>query len=228
MSPSGEKADDEVAKSPDASGGGPPVVPPPSDTIESTPSSRPSSTTTIMVLTSMIMLGLGCIGGYGVFHSVFRHRYADVMDEAERSHNATLQVMHQKLLSAVDDHKRCMDDDSRLQEVHDLRGRLESQSDIKSFLSSTKQREIAAKVDELQHRLGQKDDELSAARDEAAAFQSEVVELEKRLAEHQEQLDNMMRQELLAIQDDFLSLQELHDDVTNHLGQRQSLMCRQL
>ena len=184
----------------------------------------------LTIMTLIVFLGLGSFAGLGVFHTIFRGRCLDEPDS-----NSTLETLHQKLMTSIADHKRCLDDDSHLEELHTLRGRLESQSDIISLLS----REVQGipKVNELQNQIQQTTVELSSVLADFQAATIEKLELERALESEREfsarivQKNEYYEAKLVqshAIESNLISLQESQDGIVNHTRQRQGVMCRQL
>jgi hypothetical protein len=157
-----------------------------------------SFTTVSLIL--IIFLGLGSFAGLAVFHTILH----DKCLVSEPASNSTLQILHHKLITAMADHKRCLDDDSRLEELNSLRGRLESQIDVISVLS--KEVEGKPMVKELQNHIQKTTNDLTSIRDDFEAAKIVTLELERALNSARESLDK----------------------IVNHTRQRQSVMCRQL
>lgn len=190
---------------------------------------------TFAIPTLIVIVGLGSFAGFGVFHTVFRHRcLAGVYS------NSTFDTLQQKLMTSMVDHKRCLDDDSHLEELHILRGRLASQLDIISRLS--KELEGRPKVEELQNQIQQITDDLSFVRSGAEAAKIEKLELERALESERELTARIVQEneddvawilrnhaaDSSAIESSMKSLQESQDEIVNHTRQRQGVMCRQL
>jgi len=91
--------------------------PPPTRT-----SSAPSSLSRF--LSSLTLVALGAVGGFGIFHSALEYR----IQQTEHNHNATLAIVTDRFVKSEKERKRCIEIDSgRLQEISDLRGRLDAQ-----------------------------------------------------------------------------------------------------
>ena len=72
----------------------------------------------------MTLVALGAIGGFGVFYSALQYR----LEQTEHSHNATLAKITSRFVDSERERKRCSKtDEGRLQEISDLRGRLDAQ-----------------------------------------------------------------------------------------------------
>ena len=92
-----------------------------------TPSSS-SLLNTFNLLTSMVLIGLGVIGGFGIFHFSLHHRYVDRIYRTEQTHNMTLAVIRDRYIEADKELQQCIDTDfGRQGELSELRGRLEAQ-----------------------------------------------------------------------------------------------------
>mmetsp|Transcript_14373 Transcript_14373/g.36118 ORF Transcript_14373/g.36118 Transcript_14373/m.36118 type:complete len:693 (-) Transcript_14373:101-2179(-) len=75
-------------------------------------------------LSSITLVALGAIGGFAIFHSALQYR----IDQTQQRHNATLELVSSRYVDADQERKRCIEtDDGRLQEISELRGRLDSQ-----------------------------------------------------------------------------------------------------
>ena len=76
------------------------------------------------LLSSMTLVALGAIGGFGIFHSALQYH----IDQTEYNHNATLASITSRFVNSERERKRCSEtDEGRLQEISDLRGRLDAQ-----------------------------------------------------------------------------------------------------
>eukprot|EP00532_Pseudo-nitzschia_australis_P008404 CAMPEP_0168177134 /NCGR_PEP_ID=MMETSP0139_2-20121125/8259_1 /TAXON_ID=44445 /ORGANISM="Pseudo-nitzschia australis, Strain 10249 10 AB" /LENGTH=763 /DNA_ID=CAMNT_0008096099 /DNA_START=254 /DNA_END=2545 /DNA_ORIENTATION=+ len=162
-------------------------------------------------LSSIVLIGLGAIGGFGVFHFALQDR----IQRTEESHNATLAIVQGKCVASEAERARCMDqDDGRLQEMSELRGRLDAQyknwyeltaaqqsltsshQEITTEAQNLRERkeQDQAALEDLAARLGQKDRDLTAVR--------EVLENRHRsLEEINAQLGQKDR-DLIAIKED--------------------------
>ena len=72
----------------------------------------------------MTLIALGAMGGFGIFHSALHYR----IEQTELTHNATLAIVTNRCFESEQERNRCLEiDDGRLQELSDLRGRLDAQ-----------------------------------------------------------------------------------------------------
>jgi hypothetical protein len=189
------------------------------------PFSLLSQGTTSAILVSILVIGLGCFAGFGAFHSAFHHRCL-----AEAGSNSTLTALHQRLLESVADHNRCLlDEESHVEELHGLRGRLEAQTDLISLLSE--HLDGSPKVEELQDRIDQMEDELSASRAHAEIAQMEKMELEGTLESERETsawMEQRHAEDLSAMEGELQAWREEREELVNYTRQRQGVMIRQL
>ena len=75
-------------------------------------------------LSSIILVALGIIGGFGVFHFSLQQK----IQRSERSRNTTFTSITNRLAGSEKERSQCIErDDGRLQEISDLRGRLDAQ-----------------------------------------------------------------------------------------------------
>lgn len=171
----------------------------------------PSSSTTTSclntLLTSMILIGLGVIGGFGIFHSTLHHRYIDRIYRTEETHNRTLSVIRDQFIEADKERRQCMQTDSgRLGEMSKLRGRLEAQYKSWHDLTETQRslygqhqkkvdqvNDLQAQVQQEQRtlkgreeELGQKDRALTATKEEIESNYQIKIELESELTKMKE------------------------------------------
>eukprot|EP00339_Tiarina_fusa_P019847 CAMPEP_0116997658 /NCGR_PEP_ID=MMETSP0472-20121206/1017_1 /TAXON_ID=693140 ORGANISM="Tiarina fusus, Strain LIS" /NCGR_SAMPLE_ID=MMETSP0472 /ASSEMBLY_ACC=CAM_ASM_000603 /LENGTH=177 /DNA_ID=CAMNT_0004696605 /DNA_START=209 /DNA_END=742 /DNA_ORIENTATION=- len=72
------------------------------------------------------MVGLGVIGGYTAFYSIYNHRCSDLLDDAEGRHNLTMEDLETRYKHAMEEHHECLNDESVMLELYELRGRLQS------------------------------------------------------------------------------------------------------
>lgn len=80
-----------------------------------------------IVLLCSIFVGVGAIGGYGIFYSIYNHRCSDMLDDAERRFNASQQELQNKLIESMHKSHESTGQESELLE---LRGRLEGHTDL--------------------------------------------------------------------------------------------------
>jgi hypothetical protein len=198
---------------------------------ESTSSSSPSFLHE--TLKSIIWIGLGIIAGYGLFYSIFHHRCADLMDEVEQSHNSSMAKLNDQYIKAIEDHKACLEDDSRVQEIYDLRGRLESQSDLLASHRDllNKHQVTAEKMQEMEAELERKSAELFVVIKRIELHNEEKKELEQDLAELRKSMDaaiGQKAQEIEALKSSLGAFQSTQTEMLQHVQIRHGVMARQL
>jgi chromosome segregation ATPase len=169
------------------------------------PPTRTTTTTTSCMnrfLSSMTLIALGAIGGFGIFHSALQYR----IEQTELNHNATLAIVTSRFFESEKERNRCIEtDDGRLQELSDLRGRLDAQH--KSWYDLTaaqrsmvsKQKEHNAQMEQfrdvyerdqralasLKAESDQKDRDLIAFHENLQKYRRTKVELESELTKLQ-------------------------------------------
>ena len=100
-----------------------PLLLPPSLATKTTTSTAATSCMN-RVLSSMTLIALGAMGGFGIFHSALHYR----IERTELTHNATLAIVTNRCFESEQECNRCLEtDDGRSQELSDLRGRLDAQ-----------------------------------------------------------------------------------------------------
>lgn len=171
----------------------------------------PSSSTTISclnsLLTSMVLIGLGVIVGFGIFHSTLHHRYVDRIYRTEKTHNRTLSMIRDQYIETDKERRQCIETDAgRLGEMSELRGRLEAQYKSWHDLTETQRslygqhqkkvdqvNDLQAQVQQEQRtlkdreeELGQKDRALTATKEEMESNYQIKIELESELTKMKE------------------------------------------
>ena len=111
-------------------------------------------------LSSIILVALGIIGGFGVFHFSLQQK----IQRSERSRNTTFTSITNRLAGSEKERNQCIErDDGRLQEISDLRGRLDAQ--YKSWYDLTAaQRSDQRTLASLRAESEQKDRDLIAVK----------------------------------------------------------------
>jgi hypothetical protein len=82
------------------------------------------------ILWCLLLLGVGAIGGFSIFHTLFQTSCTELVTASKALQNASLAVLQEKYSKAVADHKRCLRDDSAKQKLHDLHDRLDSHTHL--------------------------------------------------------------------------------------------------
>eukprot|EP00525_Craspedostauros_australis_P000656 CAMPEP_0198111264 /NCGR_PEP_ID=MMETSP1442-20131203/3233_1 /TAXON_ID= /ORGANISM="Craspedostauros australis, Strain CCMP3328" /LENGTH=422 /DNA_ID=CAMNT_0043767641 /DNA_START=155 /DNA_END=1423 /DNA_ORIENTATION=- len=83
-----------------------------------------------LVLLVVTLVGLGALCGFYLFYTMFTHRCSDLVDDMERHHNATHRELEDKYIGALEEKHKCIEDETRKQEIAELKGRLEGQSSL--------------------------------------------------------------------------------------------------
>ena len=122
------------------------------------------------LLTILLLVGIGAILGYMLFYSIFNHRCADMMDEAERRFNRTREELNHKLIEAMDVNTA---NEGAEAELLDLRGRLEGQTDLMG-----KHQSLLDKHQSTVEQLTQFQAKHSQAQTELMATQKKLAEVE--------------------------------------------------
>lgn len=188
----------------------------PAAVVEPKPSRSPYSPHLQSILISIILIGTGTVIGYMAFHTQFHYQCINVLNNVHGSHNTTLAQLQDRLNEKDNLHKQCMEDETRVKEVYELRGRLESQSDLAAShraLLDQHQRSLK-KIQQLE--LGQQVDELDRLREELHVVTQKLEESRRHVVEDRQ-----------FFADSLANNQHLLESVRNHLSQRESVQCRQ-
>ena len=180
-----------------------------------TPSSS-SLLNTFNLLTSMVLIGLGVIGGFGIFHFSLHHRYVDRIYRTEQTHNRTLAVIRDRYIEADKERKQCLDTDfGRQGELSELRGRLEAQYKSWHGLTET-QRSLTG-----QHQ--EKVDQLNGLQAQAQRDQQRLEQQEHDLSSIQEEMERNY-QIKIGIDSELRKMKEVNayqkQDFSAHIAQR--------
>eukprot|EP00934_Nitzschia_sp_Nitz4_P005221 Nitzschia sp. Nitz4//scaffold36_size144017//6019//7186//NITZ4_003064-RA/size144017-processed-gene-0.64-mRNA-1//-1//CDS//3329549390//5211//frame0 len=76
---------------------------------------NPSFSNVHLALMAALLLGIGTMGGYGIFSSIYAHRCADLLDDAERQFNTTRQQLQNQLIDTQHDESRVLELKSQLE-----------------------------------------------------------------------------------------------------------------
>jgi hypothetical protein len=136
-----------------------------------------------LILLYSTLVGLGAIGGYAIFYSLFSHRCSDMMDDAERRHNETRQELQNRYIVAMEDHHACLDDEATEAELLELRDRTKGQADLvgkhQSLLEKHQENvELLAKTQSMQEQTKQQVSQLLA---DVERKQRELADMKKML-----------------------------------------------
>ena len=77
------------------------------------------------VLLYLTLIGMGVLGGYLMFTTIYNHRCADLLDDAEGRHNSTRSNLETRYKTALEEHHECIGDESATLQIYELRGRIE-------------------------------------------------------------------------------------------------------
>jgi hypothetical protein len=185
------------------------------------------------ILKSCILIGLGIIAGYGLFHTIFHHRCADVLDEMERGYNQSLASLSELYQKSVEDHKLCLDNDDKMQEISELRGRLEAQADlVNSHRSLVQKHQVAtSRVEEIQAELERKEAELFIIQKRIDLGHQEKDELERELKDLKESVEVELGEKtkmIETLQSSVEAFQMTEREMLQHVQSRHGVMSRQL
>ncbi|KAG7361595.1 hypothetical protein IV203_036696 [Nitzschia inconspicua] len=203
-----------------------------------TSKTAPDTTTTRLepvfhsILKSCILIGLGVIAGYGLFHAIFRYRCADVLDEMERGHNQSLASLTELYQKSVDDHQQCLNSEDKTQEIYELRGRLEAQSDlVASHRSLLQKHQVStSRLEEMELLLQQKEAELFIIQKRIDLRNQEKEELEKELDELKQSIVVELGEKtemIQSLESSVQAFQATEREYLNHIQTRHAVMSRQ-
>jgi len=138
-------------------------------------------------LSSMTLVVLGAIGGFGIFHSALQYR----IEQIEQNYNTTLASITSRFSDSERERKRCSETDGgRLQEISDLRGRLDAQHmswhDLTVAQRSivSKQQENAAQTQRYQQVYEQDQQALESLKAEAEEKDRRLVALREDIQQY--------------------------------------------
>jgi chromosome segregation ATPase len=219
--------------------------------IPSSRSGRPSLINILLLYSSL--MGLGAIGGYATFYTIFSTKCSDLMDEVERRHNETSEEVQNKYLTAVENHHRCIEDETRKLELVELKGRLDGQATLvgrhhdlldKHQESVEKVSSLQAAHDEtkgkfegLQAEVEAKQAELVLVKQEIGNYNAEMAGVERRLSDQRSLSSNIMKKKVEEIEllktervECLESRRMMEFDMENMKGniqRRQETLCRE-
>jgi len=185
------------------------------------------------ILKSTILVGLGIICGYGLFYVIFHHRCGDVLDEIERGHQLAMTSLNDLYRKATDDHKQCMEDDTRTNEIYELRGRLEAQSDLVSSHRSLleKHKVSTERLEEIAAELERKEAELFIVQKRIDLYNKEKSELQQELNDLKNSVAVELGEKTSAVEtlkSSIEAFQLTEKEMLDHVQSRHSVMTRQL
>jgi predicted RNase H-like nuclease (RuvC/YqgF family) len=185
------------------------------------------------VLKSFILLGLGIIAGYALFHAIFHHRCADVLDELEGGYNQSLASLRELYQKSVDDHRQCLDNDDKILEISELKGRLEAQSDLVNSHRSLLQKHqvTTSQLEHVEAELNRKEAELFIVQKRIDLRHQEKDDLEKELKELKQAVDIELGEKtkmIESLQSSVDAFQMTEREMLEHVKSRHGVMSRQL
>jgi len=180
--------------------------------------SPPLSTRTMIAMSylnkiffSMTLVALGAMGGFGIFHSALQHR----IQQTEYSYNVTLAIVTGRFVESEKERDRCIEtDEGKLQEIYDLRGRLDAQ--YKSWYDLTvahrsiftKQQENAAQIKQFREAYDRDQRTLASLKVESEEKDSDLIAIQEDLQDYHRTKANLLS-ELTKMQE--AKEEETHD-----------------
>jgi chromosome segregation ATPase len=186
------------------------------------------------MLKSSILIILGMILGYGLFYSIFHLRCSDVLDDMEVTYNTTIANINEKYLKALEGHRLCMEeDDNQVQEVHELRGRLEAQSDLVASHRELldKYQVSTGRLNGINSQIERKDAQLYVLKQQLDFHSKARAELQKELEQLKQSMAETLGQktnEINSLRSSIEAFQSTETEMLEHVQHRYSAMCRQL
>ena len=152
-----------------------------------------------VLLLYLSLLGLGVIGGYGSFYYMFAERCTGLMAQVESRHGEYRASMQVKYEDALEQQRQCLADTTVREQLHQLQGRLEAQSNLAQRHQSLlqQQQDTLQRLSNLQHAH------------ETATHN--VVTLREELAQTRLQLERTNRDYHNLLRDKETTEKQLHD-----------------
>ena len=172
--------------------------------------SKPSQSTSLInqLLLYLSLIGLGIIVGYLLFYTIYNHRCADLLDDAEGRYNQTRANLETQYQTALEEHHECIGDESANLEIYDLRGRLEKLETIQKDYEILKEKHsktleeltnkealLEEKISEqskLQKEYNKKSEQFMKGRDLLVDCRKEKTAIEKLADDNKAHLDNVI------------------------------------
>lgn len=183
------------------------------------------------VLFYAALFGLGIICGYGLFLTVFIHRSEAFLDQIEMRHNDTISSLNYLYQQAVSDYNDCNADDTRSQEIFDLKGRLEAQSALVTSHRSLLYRHQISKsrLEEIEAQLARKHEDLFQVQKRVDLLSREKNELEQDLQDLKQNVRKELEEKsdtIESLESSIEALQRTERDVMEHVSSRHASLCR--
>jgi len=158
-------------------------------------------------LSSITLVALGAIGGFAIFHSGLQYN----IEKTQQKHNVTLGIVSSNYKQAEKDRQKCVEtDNGRLQEISDLRGRLDAQ--YKSWYDLTgAQRAILAKERESQQQMQRFQQVYERDQRELATLRTELQARDKNLV--------AIRETVVALQESLEAANQAKAKLESELSQ---------
>mmetsp|Transcript_3923 Transcript_3923/g.9525 ORF Transcript_3923/g.9525 Transcript_3923/m.9525 type:complete len:469 (-) Transcript_3923:3883-5289(-) len=183
-------------------------------------SSPSSSTTSCLSTTSLLVLVVaislmafmftsGIMIGYYGFYKHFNTRMMSQLHNTNQDHNVTLEILASRLEEALEERDSIQEESESLSsQVNELRGRLESQSNLASA-----HRDLVVKHQSFseQYQLYQKD-----ANQKMEQLQLQLTSVETELSDHHEQCASQIN-----------TVQQTASKYTDYIQRRENTLCRQ-
>jgi hypothetical protein len=229
------------------------AAPAPSTKEDFLPKKKQAPSLLNVLLLYSTLIGLGAIGGYFLFYTLFHARCADILDENELRHNVTRQELNGKYLAAVEEHYKCLEQETTQLEISELRNRLDAQASLTGKQNTMLEQnqdsaerlanlhamheETLLKFHNLQSEVSQKESELAALKQDIAVYTREQDMLEKQLINQDEHDDNILskkvqearqfRNEKDACQAARKIMEMEAKEIKDHIQHRHGALCRE-
>lgn len=137
------------------------------------------------------LVALGAMGGYMAFYASFNHRFVGLLENAEQRHNSSRQELLDRYTKILSDLKKCLEDETKVLEISELRGRLDGLVDLsgkhqvlldKYHKSQTIQAHVQTTSRQLQARIEAKNSII-------AEFESQIRALNERIEQMERQTE---------------------------------------
>jgi hypothetical protein len=130
------------------------------------------------VLFYLLLLGVGAIAGLGGFHVLYETSCTELLTASNSRQNASLETLQEKYSKAVSDHKRCLQDDSAKQKLHELHDRLDSQATL-----AGKHQDLLEKHETTLEKLSEVQRASDASSQTVSSLQEQIKRLQRELGQ---------------------------------------------
>jgi hypothetical protein len=199
------------------------------------------------------LIGLGAIGGYIIFYNLFHIRCADILDENEQRHNVTRQELKDQYVAAVEEHHKCLEQETTKMEIQELRNRLDSQASLTGKQNTMLEQnqdgaerlanlhamheETLLKFHNLQSEVSIKESQLAAVKQDIAVYTREQNMLEKQLIDQDQYNDNILSKKVQEARqyktekDSCQAARKIMEfeakEIKDHIQHRDGALCRE-